>query len=153
MKSRNKCSLISDRRISCPAAIDHLSEAVSFVLSCAGRSGLSDKQIKDIHLAVEEAVVNIINYAYGDAKGDFQIACSSSDDGRFVIEISDAGIPFNIFSLPEPDMDADIAERTIGGLGVHLIKTLMDEVDYRYEDNKNILTLTVLPAKVSEPES
>lgn len=99
--------------------------------------------MKDLHLAVEEAVVNIINYAYGDTKGDFEIACASHKDGRFTVEISDTGIPFNILLMPPPDITADIAERRIGGLGVHLIKNLMDEVAYRYEDNRNILTLTI----------
>lgn len=144
MKSRSRCNLTADRRITYPAAIDHLPEAIAFVLSCARESGLSDRRIQDIHLAVEEAVVNIINYAYGDAEGDFEIACAFHRDGSLIIEISDKGRPFNVLSLPGPDMHADIAERTIGGLGVHLIKTLMDEVNYRYEDNKNILTLTIL---------
>jgi len=139
-----------DRRISFPATIDHLPKAIEWVLSCARESGLGDRQLKDIHFAVEEAVVNIINYAYKDSEGDFDIVCASHDDGRFTIEISDTGIPFNILSVPPPNMNADVTERTIGGLGVHLIKSLMDEVNYRYEGNRNILLLTVLPSSFAD---
>jgi serine/threonine-protein kinase RsbW len=132
-----------DRRIRFPATIDHLPKAIECVLSCAREAGISVRRMQDIHLAVEEAVVNIINYAYEDSEGDFDITCASHDDGRFTIEISDRGLPFNILSVSPPNMNANITERLIGGLGVHLIKNLMDEVNYRYEGNKNILTLTI----------
>jgi serine/threonine-protein kinase RsbW len=132
-----------DRRIRFSATIDHLPKAIEYVLSCARESGLSVRRMQDIHLAVEEAVVNIITHAYKNAKGDFDIVCTSHDDGRFTVEISDRGTPFNILSAPKPDINADVTERTIGGLGVHLIKSLMDEVNYRYEGNKNVLTLTI----------
>jgi len=134
---------MTDRRITLSAAIDNLPEAIAFVSSCAGECGLSERRMQDVHLAVEEAVVNIIHHAYAGGRGDFEIACFSRRDGSLIIEISDKGPPFNVLSAPEPDMDADIAERKIGGLGIHLIKKLMDEVDYRYEDYRNILTLTV----------
>ncbi len=143
MTSRSRSNLTVNRRATYSASIENLPKAIAFVLSCSGECGFSGKRMTDIHLVVEEAVVNIVNYAYGDAKGDFEIECSCPHAGSLIIEISDKGTPFNIFSLPEPDMNADIAERRIGGLGIHLIKNLTDKVDYRYEDNKNILTLTI----------
>lgn len=132
-----------DRRITSAASIDHLPEAMAFVLSCARESGFIGERLADIRLAVEEAVVNIIGHAYGGAKGEFDIVCASRAGGGVVIEISDAGIPFDILSVPDPDIDAGIADRAIGGLGVYLIRKLVNEVNYKRVGKRNVLTLTI----------
>ena len=78
-----------------------------------------------------------------DNEGDIEVICGLDNDNRFVIEITDSGIPFDIHSFDEPDLNADISERKVGGLGIYLIKKMMDDIQYRFEDNKNILKLIV----------
>jgi len=100
-----------------------------------------------MELATEEALVNIFNYAYKETKGDVEIICKLDDDKRFIIEIVDTGIPFNVLSVAAPDSTGDISERQTGGLGVFLIKKFMDAVQYRHEGNKNILSLILVKSK------
>ncbi len=131
--------------ITLPATLDSLYESMSFVSSHAREHGFSSERISEIELALEEVLVNIFNYAYKDSglEGNVEITCRLADAQSFVIEITDSGVPFNIFTVREPDVTAEIDKRPIGGLGVFFVKRLMDEVHYRREAEKNILILTV----------
>ena len=80
-------------------------------------------------------------------EGDVDIICKLDNNKKFIIEIADSGEPFNVLSVADPDIRADISERQPGGLGVFLIKKLMDGVQYRYEGNKNILRLIIFKKK------
>ncbi len=131
-------------RIKLPAQLEYLQKFIDFVATCSREQGFKKKRIHEIELATEEALVNIFNYAYRETKGDVEIIFKLDDNKRFIIEIVDTGIPFNVLSVAAPDIYADISERQLGGLGVFLIKEVMDAVHYRYEDNKNILTLIVI---------
>ena len=94
-----------------------------------------------IKLVLEEMGLNIINYGYDedDRKIDFMVDC---DAEAVTIEISDEGKPFDPLSeVEEPDVDAAMGDRPIGGLGVHLVRTMMDEMHYQRVDGKNLLTL------------
>jgi serine/threonine-protein kinase RsbW len=124
-----------------PAKIEHLEKLIDFVSGCTKEKGFSDKRIKEIELATEEVLVNIFNYAYPEGYGDVEVKCSLDNDTRFIIEISDSGIPFDSLSLADPDVTSDISERKIGGLGVFLVRKIADEVHYRRDEGKNILSL------------
>jgi len=126
-----------------PANIESLEEFIQSVSSLAEKLQFSQKIIQKIQLAVEEALVNIFHYAYPEGTGEVTITCSLDDKKRFVIEIEDAGSPFNVLSVTAPDTQSDISDRPIGGLGIFLIKKMMEDVQYRREDGKNILTLTI----------
>ncbi len=125
-----------------PARLDSLPGLLSPVRACAVGRGLSPQRVNDLELCLEEAVVNVFRYAYPDGPGEVEVVCRPGTR-EFTIEIVDQGIPFNPLSLPSPDLDADIQRRPVGGLGVFLIRTLVDEVRYRREGGRNILTLTV----------
>ena len=129
--------------IRAPAVLDSLHPLTDFVASCARRQGAAETRIREIELVLEELLVNIFNYAYPDRPGDVEIVCSLDDAGRLLVEIADEGIPFNILSWSDPDLDAGIEERKIGGLGVFFVKQLVQEIRYRRDDGKNILTLTI----------
>ena len=124
------------------ADLKNLERLASFVSECARERGITEEKGVDIQIAVEEAFVNICSYAYVGGRGEVEVNCSSNGD-RFVIEIIDSGVPFDITVLEDPDFTADISERKAGGLGGLLIRKLMDMVVYRRENNKNILRLTV----------
>jgi anti-sigma regulatory factor (Ser/Thr protein kinase) len=129
--------------IKVPAKIESLHQCMDFVASCAQKQGLDSRSINRIELATDEALVNIFNYAYSDCGGDVEISCMIDHNAMFVIEITDSGVPFNVLDAPDPDIAADIEQRKIGGLGIFMIKKIMDDVQYRRESGKNYLTLKV----------
>ena len=96
-----------------------------------------------IRLSVEEAVENVVRYAYEGGIGWLEAGTSLSNDGlTLTIELRDAGTPFNPLDRPDPDITLGAEERNIGGLGIFLCKQMMDSIEYRYEDGCNILTMT-----------
>jgi anti-sigma regulatory factor (Ser/Thr protein kinase) len=125
-----------------PARLENLQRCMGSVSNCARAQDFDQKKIQEIELAVEEALVNIFNYAYPDASGEVEVNCIADHD-HFTIEIIDSGIPFDITSLPNPDLTADVEDRKIGGLGIFLIKKMVDEVRYHRDNNRNILNLII----------
>ncbi len=94
-----------------------------------------------VNLAIEEILINIIDYGYDGGIHDVEINFISEPDA-LTIEIVDGGRPFNpLEDAPSPDVAAPANERPIGGLGIHFVKTLMDDMHYRQEKGKNHLTL------------
>lgn len=136
--------LISEIKL--PAKLENLDMLVQSVTACAREQGFSDNKLPVIELAIEEAFVNICKYAYHDGEGDVEVRCKLDND-RFIIEIIDSGVQFDITSLPDPDITQNISERPVGGLGVFFIKKILDEVHYRREDNRNILNLVIAHAR------
>ncbi len=124
-----------------PAELSQLPAFIAAVTKTAESSGLAPETIFNIELALEEALVNVINYAYEGKNGDIQVVCRTGG-GSFVVEITDTGAAFDMTALPPPDLDADIADRKIGGLGIHFIKVLAHPATYRREQEKNILSMT-----------
>ena len=124
------------------AKLENLGGFIGPLSDCAKAQGFEGGKISKIELAAEEALVNIFHYAYPERPGDVEMICQV-DRGRFIIEIIDSGIPFDVTAMPDPDVTAGIEERELGGLGIFLIRRMMDEVRYRREDNRNILTLII----------
>lgn len=96
--------------------------------------------INKIDLAVEEIFVNIAHYAYSPDIGDAWISASFVDNVLTII-FKDNGKEFNPIAKKDPDITLSAEERNIGGLGIFLTKKFMDNVDYEYKDNLNILTI------------
>jgi sigma-B regulation protein RsbU (phosphoserine phosphatase) len=94
-----------------------------------------------VNLAIEEAVVNVMNYAYPKgAKGDIHLTVTAENEiVSFVLR--DNGKPFDPTSVEKVDVKAYVERRSMGGLGVHLIRHYMDEVSYEYADGQNVLTM------------
>ncbi len=112
----------------------------SFIRGAASRQGFDNEAANKIQLACEEALVNVINYAYPDKDGELEIAFDNKPDA-LEIQISDSGIPFDPLALAAPDITAPMEERKIGGLGIYMIRKLMDQVSYKRENDRNVLTL------------
>ena len=95
-----------------------------------------------IRLSIEETVENVVRYAYTDGIGWIEVGTSLDKDGIILtIVLKDAGKKFNPLEQPEPDLTKSVEEREIGGLGIFLCKQMMDNVEYQYVDNCNILTM------------
>jgi len=127
-------------KIRVPAQMQSLETLIQFVSSCARRHGFPAKRVHEIELSVEEALVNIFHYGYPQKTGDVEVSCRIDERLRFITEISDQGIPFDLLSVQAPALDGDVAARPVGGLGVHLIRKLVDEVKYRREEGDNKVT-------------
>ena len=114
----------------------------TFVKDFLARLNLEKKQAASIRLALEEAVVNVIDYAYPDGEeGTVTIQADSNlKEVRFTL--TDSGIPFDPTAMLEPDTTLDAQNRPIGGLGIFLSRKLMDSVSYIRKDGKNVLSLT-----------
>ncbi len=94
-------------------------------------------------LALEEALANVIMYAYPEGEqGEVEISIEMKD-GHIHTCIRDAGVPFNPLQQPEAELSDSVEERPIGGLGIYLIKEIMDKVEYQRKDGNNVLTMTM----------
>jgi anti-sigma regulatory factor (Ser/Thr protein kinase) len=124
-----------------PARLENLEKLIDFTLSCLKSAGINKEIASEIHLAVDEACTNTIKYAYSaGATGDIELSCLLDHRSATVI-IRDWGPPFNPLEMPPPDLSLDIDERPIGGLGIYLMKKFTDRLEYRREDDSNILTI------------
>ena len=131
-----------EKTLSCTIDAEIISiPKISLALDQALRAhAFSDEEILDTQLAVEEAITNIIVHGYAGDTGQIVITCRTTP-GLVEVQIEDTAPPFNPLSIPEPDITGDVEERKIGGLGIFLIRQVMDDISYRYEAGKNILVL------------
>ena len=91
-------------------------------------------------LALEEHLTNLMNYAFKDNR-QHQITVRFSLASHFIIEVEDDGPPFNPLDVPAVDTTLPLEQRAIGGLGIHLIRRFMDEIEYQSEGGKNVLRM------------
>lgn len=113
-----------------PAAVEEFAE----------RDNWPPDLVFKLNLVLEELGVNIVNYS--GATGDIEISLAS-DEERVTVEISDDGRPFNpLLDQETPDISAPLGDRPVGGLGIHLVRTMMDEMQYSREDGKNKLAMS-----------
>lgn len=131
------------------AKLENLASIANFIRNSMGEYDLNQRMIFQIQLAVDEACSNIILHGYPQKKGKIHIYCSKND-GKIFVVIEDWGKSWDPCKVKVPDLNADLEEREIGGLGVHLIKTFMDKVTYHKENGKNILTM-IKSIKQKEP--
>jgi len=103
-------------------------------------TGVDPAIIPDIQLAVDEAVTNIVRHGYRGQEGTIAITCSIGD-GCIRIVIRDRAPAFNPLTVKDPDLSTGLADRVAGGMGVYLIRKVMDAVRYEYSGTENILTL------------
>lgn len=129
------------------AKFEFLDEIREFVGEIARKGGFSDKEVYNIQLATDEAASNIIEHAYeGVSDGLVEISCGMQSNSIRIILV-DHGESFDPADVPDPDLKADLSERKIGGLGIFLMRKLMDEVHYDAEPRKNRNTLTMTKRK------
>ena len=125
------------------AKFEYLDEIREFVGEIARQGGFSEKDIYNIQLATDEAASNIIEHAYEKiTNGILELSCGMKGDVITIILI-DHGESFDPSLIPLPDLKADLSNRKIGGLGIFLMRKLMDEVRYEPKpDKSNVLTMT-----------
>lgn len=102
----------------------------------------SRKALRQIQVSVDELLTNIAFYAYAPGTGMMTVQMAhDAGTGMVSITFIDSGVPYNPLEHEDPDVTLGAEERPVGGLGILIVKSKMDSVDYRYEDGKNILTI------------
>lgn len=120
---------------------ESLAEIAEFIRKEAEEAGLSFQEVFEIETAVDEAVSNVIEHAYGgEGKGDITLHCSALADGIKII-VEDTGEPFDPTCVPIPDLKAQLKDRKNHGLGYFLMCKLMDEIFFDFDSTHNVLTM------------
>ncbi len=130
------------KKLKVKSTTDNLSRIRDFIHQTAMECKLPKEKIGDIILAVDEACTNVIKHAYKyspEGEIDIDIKCKNN---RFYVIITDKGEKFDITLIPEPDLEKYHKEKRVGGLGIFLMRKLMDEVKYSHlSGNRNRVTL------------
>ena len=132
----------ASRRMSSPT-IDAVARCTEFAAAQAREAGFSLARVHEIELVVEEIVANICRYSYGDQLGSVELCCEQLDGAKLALEFVDYGRAFNILTLAAPDLSVDLDQRDVGGIGVPMLRALIDEASYRREDTRNVLYVIV----------
>ena len=121
--------------------ISEISKLCEFIEEIGNEFSLSPEIVFNLNLVLEEAVVNIINYAYPKEEHQFIYLSAKLHEGSIVFVLTDTGKEFDPTMAPEADITLSADEREIGGLGIFLIRQIMNEVRYERIEGKNVLTL------------
>jgi len=122
----NKCKLKVE------ANLESLSVISSLISEAMKQANIDAAITPRVLLAVDEACTNIVLYAYPEQKGYIRLTCWLEHDD-FVISIEDKGKPFNPCSVPPPELDVDLDDRRVGGLGIYFMRKFMDEISYKHD--------------------
>ncbi len=137
-----------------PALKENFDRFMEFVDDESRKIGFKKSKLYNINLAAEEAIINVINYAYKEMEdGTVTVDCSPLNNGTdgIMITVTDDGNSFNPLEKATPDTKAEVHEREIGGLGIHMIKKCCTKVHYSGENSQNKLTMTFhLPSDSKE---
>lgn len=130
-------------RIVVPSKADKLYEVQDFITDRLSSTGASERTIRQLELVVEEIFINIASYAYDPpGSGEVEICCSVGEDMmKVVIVFVDKGPEFDPLGAPDPDISMDIKQRSIGGLGIHLVRNTVDGLTYSRDGDRNVLTI------------
>jgi anti-sigma regulatory factor (Ser/Thr protein kinase) len=117
-------------------------ERLSQIVDAFGRSHhLPEDFLYGVNVALDEILTNVISYGYsGETVHEIAVRLAVHED-EFIAEITDDARPFNPLAAPPAEVEGPLSERQIGGLGIHLARTFMNEMEYRREHEKNILIM------------
>ena len=130
------------RSITVPATDKNPDPVVEFVDAELEQHDCPPKVLYQIEVAIEEILVNIVSYAGLSETDNVEVRCEVLEDPlRVVLQFLDSGIPFDPLAEANPDISTEAIMNREGGLGIFLVKQMMDDVSYVYENGKNILTI------------
>lgn len=117
-------------------------ERLSRLVEAFGEAGgMRPESLFKVNLALDEVITNVIRYAHDDGGEHPIVVRLAIDQDVLTAQVEDDGYAFNPLEAPVPDTGASIEERPIGGLGIHLVRSVMSSVEYRREDGRNVLIM------------
>ena len=123
-----------------PAKLEGMDVVLGFVSYLLDTNGCTPKARKQLRMAMEELYVNVALYAYSGGNGWAEVRGAVAD-GMATFQLIDGGAPFDPLAKEDPDIQLSGEERGIGGLGIFMVKNMVDEISYEYTDGCNRLTL------------
>ncbi len=123
-----------------PAKTEQLDDAIAFVEAELEKIDCPMKSVMQITVCVEEMFVNVASYAYEGQPGEIELSVDDTND-TVTLTLTDEGIPFDPLAKEDPDITLSADERSIGGLGIFMVKKSMNEVRYERKNNRNIFTM------------
>ena len=121
--------------------IDEINRLHSFIEEVGETFALPMKTVMNLNLVLEEAVTNVIMYAYPKEEHEYIHLTAKEQEGKLIFILTDSGKAFDPTQAPDADITLSADDRQIGGLGIFLIRKIMNEVKYERIDGKNVLTL------------
>jgi len=122
------------------AELQNLAAILDFTVACCQQCGIDEENTFAIRLAVDEAVANVIEHAYEGTGGRLALECWS-EGSDFFVQVRDWGRPFAPQSVRQPKLSGSLSRRKAGGLGLHMMRRLMDEVRFSFDEDGNALTM------------
>ena len=130
------------KELTLEAKVANLQQVLDFVDENLTSMRCPMKILMQVDVAVEEIYVNVASYAYAPNTGSVTIRIELQENPRTaVITFIDSGIPYNPLAKEDPDVSLSAEERSIGGLGIYMVKKTMDKMEYEYTDKQNILKM------------
>ncbi|MBQ6132635.1 MAG: ATP-binding protein [Lachnospiraceae bacterium] len=130
------------KELKLPATVDNISAVTNFVEHELTERNCPKSAKAQINIAIDEIFGNIAQYAYNPENGDATVRVEVTDDPiEVILTFMDKGKPYNPLEKADPDVTLSVKERKVGGLGIFIVKKSMDEIDYHYEDGKNVLKI------------
>ena len=127
-------------RLTLPASAKSISAFCEFVRSGALAAGIAANEFEKLDLVLEEILINVARYAYTPETGSVEVAYAPEGLRKLRVEIIDFGRVFNPLEADPPDLSRGLADRPIGGLGVFLVRNMVDSIAYRREADRNVLS-------------
>ena len=130
------------KELTIAATIENIAVVTAFVDEQLEALDCPIKAQMQIDIAIDELFGNIVHYAYSPEVGEATVRLEVQENPlSVIITFIDGGVPYNPLAAADPDTTLSIDERAVGGLGVFMVKKSMDEITYRYEGGKNILSI------------
>ncbi len=132
------------KSITVGAEKENIEKLIKFAEDFFVGTGCPKSIITDFCVAIDEAAANICSYAYPDGSaGTIFMSCRFDKTlKKYGVDFADSGIPFDPLKAPAADITVSVSERAIGGLGIHIMRNLMDEMRYEYSNGRNVLRMT-----------
>lgn len=128
-------------RFETTALVSALPEIRRRVVAVAGMAGVAAEVVQRLDLVLEEAVMNTALHGYGGAGGPLLVELAAGEEGSLELLLTDQAKSFDPCAAPAPDLSQPLEQRPVGGLGVHLIRTMSDGISYCRDKGRNILVL------------
>jgi len=130
------------KSITLEATINNVNAVTAFVDELLEENDCSMKANMQIDIIIDELFGNIANYAYAPDTGEATVSVDFLDEPkRVAIAFEDSGVPYDPLKKDDPDITLSAEERDIGGLGIFMVKSMVEEIKYEFENGKNILTI------------
>ena len=122
--------------------LSEVAKLAGFIEAFGVAEGLDPEAVYSLNLALDEVVTNVIRYGHEDDGREHPIVVRLAlASGVLTAEVEDDGRAFNPLEAPTPNLESNIDDRPIGGLGIFLVRSVMTSVEYRREDGRNVLTM------------